>query len=111
MGMNNQNRVGLRIRAIRLEQDLTQDQFAEKIDRAIETVSNIERGKSYPSFETIDRIIDVFGISLHEFFDIAESNDDISKKRAQILEEIRAITRQLPDQKLEIAVKQLTALL
>lgn len=109
--MDFRKRVGLRVRAIRQELDLTQDQFAEKIDRSIEAISNIERGKSYPGFETLERIWSNLGIHPKEFFEFAESDNEISHKRAQLLEGLRMSTRKMSDKQLAIALKQVQALI
>lgn len=45
--------VGGRIRAARKDAGLTQDQLAGMIDKSVETISNLERGHTAPSLETI----------------------------------------------------------
>jgi transcriptional regulator with XRE-family HTH domain len=47
---------------------LTQGEVAEKINKALETVSSIERGKSAPSFETLSDLSDALGVPVREFF-------------------------------------------
>ncbi|NNC38728.1 MAG: helix-turn-helix transcriptional regulator [Hyphomonadaceae bacterium] len=109
--MDFRKRVGLRVKAIRHELGLTQDEFADKIDRSIETISNIERGISYPGFETLERLWKNLGIHPKVFFEFGDDDNNISQKRAQLIEDQRAVTKKLSDDKLTIAVKQLKALL
>jgi len=109
--MDFRNRVGLRVRAIRQELGLTQDQFAEKIDRSIETISNIERGKSYPGFETLERLWSNLDIHPKVFFEFDEPEKKISNKRAQLLEDLRSSINMMSDRELEIALKQMQVLL
>lgn len=45
--------VGGRIRAARKDAGLTQDQLAGMIDKSVETISNLERGHTAPSLETL----------------------------------------------------------
>lgn len=45
--------VGVRIRAARKDAGLTQDQLAGMIDKSVETISNLERGHTAPSLETL----------------------------------------------------------
>jgi transcriptional regulator with XRE-family HTH domain len=47
---------GKRLRAIRLERRLTQEQFAETLNISVDFLSLIERGRNAPSFETLDEI-------------------------------------------------------
>lgn len=45
--------VGGRIRAARKDAGLTQDQLAGMTDKSVETISNLERGHTAPSLETL----------------------------------------------------------
>lgn len=56
--------VGLRVKRTREAANLTQSQLAERIDRTMEAVSNIERGVSLPGLDTLQAICDVTGIPL-----------------------------------------------
>ena len=47
---------GLRLRDIRVQRRMTQEQFAEALDISVDFLSLVERGISAPSFETLDRI-------------------------------------------------------
>ncbi len=49
-------RFGRRLRHVRRERDLTQEQFAELTGISVDFLSLIERGINAPSFETIDQI-------------------------------------------------------
>jgi len=62
------NRFGKRLRRIRRNKDLTQEQLAELVGVSVDFVSNIERGKSAPSFPTIERLAEVLEVPLEEFF-------------------------------------------
>lgn len=48
--------VGGRIRAARRDAGLTQDQLAGMIDKSVETISNLERGHTAPSLDTLGRL-------------------------------------------------------
>jgi transcriptional regulator with XRE-family HTH domain len=47
---------GLRLREIRLQREMTQEQFAEAIDISVDFLSLIERGINAPSFEALEKI-------------------------------------------------------
>lgn len=51
------NRFGARLRELRRERDLTQDQLAERADISRESIKNIEKGKHGPLFETLEKLI------------------------------------------------------
>ena len=56
--------LGERIRKVRLEQGLTQAEFASRIGSALGTVSNVELKKNTPSRRWVQRIADEFHVSL-----------------------------------------------
>jgi transcriptional regulator with XRE-family HTH domain len=47
---------------------LTQAELADRIGKALETVGSIERGKSAPSFETLNDLSEALGVPVREFF-------------------------------------------
>lgn len=61
-------RFGKRLRQIRRYRDLTQEQLAEALGLSVEFISNIERGKSAPSFETIEKLAEVLQVTVEELF-------------------------------------------
>ena len=64
-------RFGKRLRQIRRYKDITQVQLAELAGVSLETISNIERGKSAASFETIEKLAGVLGVEILELFDFS----------------------------------------
>ena len=74
--------LGKNILKIRKDNNLTQDDLAEKYYVTRQTISNWENGKSYPDLETLVKISDDFKISLDIL--LKEDNKmikDISKKQ------------------------------
>lgn len=51
------------LKSARVNKGLTQKQAAEKIGVTVDTLSNYERGKSYPDVPVIIRIEQVYGVS------------------------------------------------
>lgn len=62
------NRFGKRLRKIRRNKDLTQEQLAEAVGVSLDFISNIERGKSAPSFPTIEKLAEVLQVPIEDFF-------------------------------------------
>ena len=53
--MNYQELINTNIKNLRKSNNLTQEEFAEKIDISIQGLSNIERNRYQPTAETIDK--------------------------------------------------------
>jgi transcriptional regulator with XRE-family HTH domain len=63
---------GERLRDLRLEKRMTQEEFAELLQMSPDFVSFIERGINAPSFETLEVISSKLQITLSELFDFPE---------------------------------------
>ena len=62
------DKFGQRIRAIRLEIKMSQEQFAALLDISVHFLSLIERGVNAPSFEDLDVFSTKLGLPLSELF-------------------------------------------
>lgn len=68
--------LGRQIKKLRTRAGYSQEVFAEKIDIAINTLSNIERGNAFMTAKTMDRIITVLNIKPCELFEFDEYKDN-----------------------------------
>ncbi len=68
--------IGKKIRQIRLEKDLSQEELSEKIDISPRHMCTIENGKSFPSIETFVKIAKALDIDINKFFNLTIKNDD-----------------------------------
>ncbi len=59
---------GQRIKAIRLERQMSQEQFAELLGISVDFLSLIERGINAPSFENLEVFSTQLGMSVSELF-------------------------------------------
>ena len=66
---NFQKQFGLRLRELRKRKGLTQENLAELLSIGVRSFGKIETGNSFPSTETLEKIINVFEISPVELFD------------------------------------------
>lgn len=57
---------GEKVRELRKEKGLSQEQFAEKINRDPRTVIAIESGKRNPTLNTINKIAKALGVNIKE---------------------------------------------
>jgi transcriptional regulator with XRE-family HTH domain len=60
---------GRRLKAIRLERKLTQQEFAELVDISIDFLSLIERGRNSPSFEVLEKMSQRLKLPVRDLFD------------------------------------------
>eukprot|EP01030_Chromulinospumella_sphaerica_P010004 gene10004-9810_t len=84
---------GGRVQALREGAGLTQEQLAERIDRSVDTVSNIERGANSTRIEIAGRIAEVLGVSLPELFEFGEVDPNRQRRR-----QINALAQALSQQ-------------
>jgi len=66
--------IGARIRAVRMEKKITQEQLAEAVGVGTSHISHIETGNGTPSFETIIQIINALDCSADELLCIEVKN-------------------------------------
>lgn len=71
--------VGAKIKEWRLSVNETQEEFAEHIDRTVETVNNIERGIVLPTLETVVNIFEYIGCN-NEFSQLKKEENDAKCK-------------------------------
>jgi len=89
---NNQTKIllGKRIKLLRKNRNLTQEEFSEKIGIEISSLSNIESGKSFPSLMTFVKISEILGVRLDELIEISHLQD-IKTIEAEILEMVKGL--------------------
>ncbi len=110
MARNLKIRVGVRIKALRARRGLTQEQLASRIDRTVETVSNIERGRTLPSLSTLESLSRQLGVPLRDFFDQESEIRTVDPRRLQMEIRLQDVIRSLPDEDLELALGQIEVL-
>ena len=100
--------IGLRVKAARTQKGLTQPQLAEAIDKAFETISNIERGKTAPNFSTLSDIANVLGLPMRDFFGVEDV--DITDARQRLLMQMNSLISNMDDRQLNLLLKLGTVL-
>lgn len=64
---------GKRVRHLRRQRDLTQEELAEAAQISIDFLSLIERGQNAPSFETLDKLAKALCVPVKELFDFEDT--------------------------------------
>lgn len=108
--MDLKQHIGVRIREARLRKGLTQERFAEKLGKATETISNIERGQAFTGLETLQLISKVLGVRLGYFFDDFEDTKRISRSRAELEMRAQLVLGKLTDKNVGLGLALLSTL-
>lgn len=88
--MNYQELLNSNIKKLRCNNNLTQEEFAEKIGISIQGLSNIERNRYQPTADTIDKICKTFKISPCELLlNPQKDNETIIKNIVSLLSECK----------------------
>ena len=78
MKLNVKNFVGQKIKRWRLEQNITQEQLAHRLDLSQGYINQIENGKRSFTLETLQKVAGVLGIPLSDIFN--EEKNEVSLK-------------------------------
>lgn len=105
MSLSLKQRVGLRVKEARVARGLTQEALADLVGRTVEAVSNIERGRTFPTIETLEQLGRHLDVPIQQFFEDVEQK--VSDRRFILEGNLKILGRQLSNEDLEIAVRQL----
>ncbi len=79
--------LGKRIKELRKEKNLTQEKLAELIDIDTRNIIKLENGETFPRLKTLEKLLEVFQISISELF-LYEHLQDISLLRKKIFKKL-----------------------
>jgi transcriptional regulator with XRE-family HTH domain len=108
--MNLKSHIGIRLKSARRRAGLTQEALAEAVDKAVETISNIERGHSLTGVDTLEQIASAVGTPISYFFEDFPHKRKITTRRAQLQQQLLDAVEKLPDDQIRIALKLVKAL-
>jgi transcriptional regulator with XRE-family HTH domain len=94
----------LRIKHLRLQQQMSQQQLAAKLQVAQNTVCNWENGKRSPDAEALVRLAQLFGVSV-EYLLGQDEAAVLTDKEAQLLEAFRRLNARQQDRLLAAAAQ------
>ena len=70
--ININEKLGIKIRFLRIKMKLSQEQFAELAGLSKNSIGMIERGQSKPSIDTLEKIANALNIELKELVDVSK---------------------------------------
>lgn len=97
--------LGARIKELRKTRGLSQDRLSEKIKIDPKHLSRIEVGKSYPSFDTAERIANALGVEMKDLFEFMHHAG--SKGLSQ---DIHRLLQDADEEKLRLILKIIRAI-
>ena len=101
MSLNIKKQIGQKIKQLRQQKGLSQEQFAEKIGIATRTLCGIEIGKNFFTADTFEKIIEILEITPQDLFKINHL-----KPQEELVEEIIYSIKNIKDrEKIEIIYK------
>lgn len=69
---NLRSRFGRRLKTLRQQEGMTQEQLAEAACISVDFVSLLERGANAPSFETLESLSDALEVPVKELFNFGD---------------------------------------
>lgn len=97
--------LGMRIKEFREKRKFTQDKLAEIVGIDPKHLSRIENGRNYPSFETLEKILDSLEISYEDIFKYSHFLD-----KKFLIENIEKKLSTLDNEKLKFIYKMINEL-
>ncbi len=85
--MNNTTKIGMKIKDLRIQKGLTQEELADRCELSKGFISQLERDLTSPSIATLLDILTCLGTDLKDFFNDSEDNQ-IAFKEADYFEKI-----------------------
>lgn len=98
--------IGSALKEVRKARGFTQAELAEAVGRTTDALSQIERGVSVPTVDTLILLASKLCISLDQ---LVGSDDGVSQARRNRLAVANALLADLSDAELEIVIRQISA--
>ncbi len=76
--------IGARLKRLRMINSLTQEELASRADLTKGYISQVENDTTCPSIATLKDILDVFGVSMQEFFSEPVDTEIVFGKNARV---------------------------
>jgi transcriptional regulator with XRE-family HTH domain len=108
--MNLKFHIGTKVKSARKGAGLTQARLAETLDRAVETISNIERGQALPGLELLVGIAEATNQPLGAFLEGYDPKRRVSAVRLAAEEQLEALVKSLNDKELALAIRLIRAM-
>ncbi len=91
-------RIGERVRELRKQLSLTQEELAERAGISVSFLSMIERAERMPHLETLVRLTSALGVSLYDIFAaVSDPSKDYGKPLVPLIEYLQELSLEPSD--------------
>ena len=90
--MDNRKTLGLRIKELRKRKGISQEKLAELVELEPPSICNIETGRNYPTFQNLEKIVEVLDSTFLEVFQFSQHQTP-----NDLIKEINTILKKNPD--------------
>ncbi|NJM79382.1 MAG: helix-turn-helix transcriptional regulator [Flavobacterium sp.] len=101
--------VGTKIRKLRLQHKMSQEELAHKLNIAQTSISNFEANKSIPDFLVMQKVCEVFDVNF-DYFSEDKKSFKVKKNVAGIVGDHATINNNIPEGILENMLKRIELL-
>ncbi|MBQ8459218.1 helix-turn-helix transcriptional regulator [bacterium] len=98
--MDAQKLFGKRIKELRKQNNLTQEQLAEKLGVFQKQIGNIETGTTFTTMANLDKLAKILGVEVQDLF-----NYNHKKSRNDLIDEINCMINSSSDESVQIVYK------
>lgn len=84
-----QEQLARRVRQARVQKGMTQQELAEKVDAAVQTVSRWESAKLWPSLPTLYRLAEILDLEVADF--VGKGPAGLSSRESEVVESWRQL--------------------
>lgn len=92
---------GRRIKELRKNRGLSQEELAERADMSSKYISRIEMGQSFPSIETLAKLANALNVELKDFFEFAHK----TPSQKELKEILNSLLKETDEEKVRLIVK------
>ncbi|MBI5893984.1 MAG: helix-turn-helix domain-containing protein [Deltaproteobacteria bacterium] len=92
---------GMRMKELRKNQGLSQEQLAEKVDISSKYVSRVEMGYSFPSLDTLEKLASALNVELKDFFEFSHKTPN----QKELKETLNTLLKEADEEKTRLLVK------
>ncbi|QDP39319.1 helix-turn-helix domain-containing protein [Radiobacillus deserti] len=100
--------IGERLRTLRKERNLSQEDLANISSLHPTYVGQLERGEKNATIETLEKVTKGLGVSLEEFFRFTETNGD---KKDEVIAQLNTLLNNVTDEDQEVIMKIIQVLI
>lgn len=95
--MDSQKLFGKRIKELRKQNNLTQEQLSEILGVFQKQIGNIETGTTFTTMSNLEKLAQIFGVEIQDLFAFGHQ-----KKREDIVAELNKILNNISEEKLKL---------